>query len=62
MQDTDKLQEECTHNCMTCGHGCSENAEGVGLFEKALNGLSDIDSGELLAALQQIGVDSSEEN
>lgn len=61
MLDTDKLQEECTHNCMTCGHGCGENPDGVGLFEKALNGLSDIDSDELLAALQQIGADSSEE-
>ena len=61
MQDTDKLQEECTHNCMTCGRGCGENPDSVGLFEKALNGLSDIDSDELLAALQQIGADSSEE-
>lgn len=61
MQDTDKVQEECTHNCMTCGRGCGENSDGVGLFEKALNGLSDIDSDELLAALQQIGADSSEE-
>ena len=52
MQDTDKLQEECTHNCMTCGRGCGENPDGVGL--------SDIDSDELLAALQQIGADSSE--
>jgi len=46
---------------MTCGHGCGENSDGVGLFEKALNGLSDIDSNDLLAALQQIGADSSEE-
>ena len=48
MGDINKMEEECTHNCMTCGHGCAEGSDGVGKFEKALNKLSDIDAGELL--------------
>ena len=51
MGDINKMEEECTHNCMTCGHGC----DGVGKFEKALNKLSDIDAGELLKGLQSLG-------
>lgn len=47
MGDINKMEEECTHNCMTCGHGCAEGSDGVGKFEKALNKLSDIDAGEL---------------
>ena len=45
MGDINKMEEECTHNCMTCGHGCAEGSDGVGKFEKALNKLSDIDAG-----------------
>ena len=41
MGDINKMEEECTHNCMTCGHG--------------LNKLSDIDAGELLKGLQSLG-------
>ena len=37
MGDINKIEEECTHNCMTCGHGCAEGSDGVGKFEKALN-------------------------
>lgn len=44
---------DCTHNCMTCGKGCGEG--GVGLFEKALNGLSEIDADELLKGIQSLG-------
>ena len=39
MGDINKMEEECTHNCMTCGHGCAEGSDGVGKFEKALNNL-----------------------
>ena len=42
MGDINKMEEECTHNCMTCGHGCAEGSDGVGKFEKALNKLSDL--------------------
>ena len=42
MGDINKIEEECTHNCMTCGHGCAEGSDGVGKFEKALNKLRDI--------------------
>ena len=33
MGDINKMEEECTHNCMTCGHGCAEGSDGVGKFE-----------------------------
>ena len=40
----EKSQQECTHNCMTCGAGCSEQGgDGVGKLEKTLNALADID-------------------
>lgn len=55
MGDINKMEEECTHNCMTCGHGCAEGSDSVGKFEKALNKLSDIDAGELLKGLQSLG-------
>ena len=32
MGDINKMEEECTHNCMTCGHGCAEGSDGVGKF------------------------------
>lgn len=59
MSDMDKIQEECTHNCMTCGAGCAEHegeAKNVTL-EKALNAISEIDSDDLLKALQSIAED-----
>ena len=49
MGDINKMEEECTHNCMTCGHGCAEGSDGVGKFEKALNKLSDIDAGRVIS-------------
>lgn len=52
MEDIDRLQEECTHNCSNC-HGCGDG-DGVGKFEKALNRFSEIDSQDLLAALQSL--------
>ena len=55
MGDINKIEAECPHNCMTCGHGCAEGSDGVGKFEKALNKLSDIDAGELLKGLQSLG-------
>ena len=55
MGDINKMEEECTHNCMTCGHGCAEGSDGVGKFEKALNKLSDIDAGELLKGITVAG-------
>ena len=27
MGDINKIEEECTHNCMTCGHGCAEGSD-----------------------------------
>lgn len=51
----EKLQQECTHNCMTCGAGCSEQCgDGVGKLEKTLNALADIDTEELLKALNEM--------
>ena len=29
MVDRKKMDEECTHHCMTCGHGCAEGSDGV---------------------------------
>ena len=52
MSDVEKLQQECTHNCMTCGAGCSD--DGVGKLEKTLNALADIDTEELLKALNEM--------
>ena len=62
MADMEKLKEECTHNCMTCKAGCSEydrKAPTVTL-EKALTALSDIESDDLLKALQAIGADEAQ--
>ena len=51
----EKLRQECTHNCMTCGAGCSEQCgDGVGKLEKTLNALADIDTEELLKALNEM--------
>lgn len=58
MEENNRLQEECTHNCMTCGHGCAEGGDGVGRFEKALNRFSEIDSEDLLSALQSLAADA----
>lgn len=55
MGDINKMEEECTHNCMTCGHGCAEGSDGVGKFEKALNKLSDIDAGEAVERITVAG-------
>ena len=53
MTKEEKLQQECTHNCMTCGAGCSEHGgDGVGTLEKTLNAISEIDTEELLRALE----------
>lgn len=55
MSDMEILQQECTHNCMTCGAGCSEQCgDGVGKLEKTLNALADIDTEELLKALNEM--------
>ena len=55
MSDVEKSQQECTHNCMTCGAGCSEQGgDGVGKLEKTLNALADIDTEELLKALNEM--------
>lgn len=51
----EKSQQECTHNCMTCGAGCSEQGgDGVGKLEKTLNALADIDTEELLKVLNEM--------
>lgn len=61
MTDMKQLQEECTHNCMTCGAGCSEHEKAPAItLEKALNALSDIESEDLLKALQAIAADGEE--
>ena len=40
---------------MTCGAGCSEQGgDGVGKLEKTLNALADIDTEELLKALNEM--------
>ena len=55
MTKEEKLKQECTHNCMTCGVGCSEHAgDGVGTLEKTLNAISEIDTEELLRALEEM--------
>ena len=55
MSDVEKSQQECTHNCMTCGAGCSkQGGDGVGKLEKTLNALADIDTEELLKALNEM--------
>lgn len=55
MSDMEILQQECTHNCMTCEAGCSEQCgDGVGKLEKTLNALADIDTEELLKALNEM--------
>ena len=55
MTKEEKLQQECTHNCMTCGAGCSEHGgEGAGKLEKTLNAISEIDTEELLKALEEM--------
>ena len=55
MSNMEKSQQECTHNCMTCGAGCSEQGgDGVGKLEKTLNALADIDTEELLKALNEM--------
>lgn len=55
MTKEEKLKQECTHNCMTCGVGCSENGgDGVGTLEKTLNAISEIDTEELLRALEEM--------
>ena len=47
----EKSQQECTHNCMTCGAGCSEQGgDGVGKLEKTLNALADIVTEEITCA------------
>lgn len=60
MSDIEKTQQECTHNCMTCGAGCSEHGtgDGVGTLEKTLDAISEIDGAELLKALQALGSDA----
>ena len=55
MTKEEKLKQECTHNCMTCGVGCSEHdGDGVGTLEKTLNAISEIDTEELLRALEEM--------
>ena len=55
MTKEEKLKQECTHNCMTCGVGCSEHSsDGVGTLEKTLNAISEIDTEELLRALEEM--------
>ena len=55
MADLEKLEQECTHNCMSCGAGCSEHdGDGVGKLEKTLNAISEIDTNELLKALNEM--------
>ncbi|WP_456110684.1 hypothetical protein [Roseburia inulinivorans] len=55
MSDVKKSQQECTHNCMICGAGCSEQGgDGVGKLEKTLNALADINTEELLKALNEM--------
>ena len=54
MKESDSLQESCTHNCMTCGHGCAEGSDGVGKIEKALCSFSELDAQELLKGLQSL--------
>ena len=55
MAKEEKLQQECTHNCMTCGAGWSEHGgDRVGTLEKTLNAISEIDTEELLRALEEM--------
>lgn len=46
---------------MTCGAGCSEHEKAPAItLEKALNALSDIESEDLLKALQAVAADGEE--
>ena len=55
MTKEEKLHHECTHNCMTFGAGCSEHCgDWVGTLEKTLNAISEIDTEELLRALEEM--------
>lgn len=48
--------EACTHNCMSCGLGCDAGDKGSAdkvTLEKALYQVSELDSEELLKALEE---------
>ena len=54
MTKEEKLKQECTHNCMTCGVGCSEHGgDGVGTLEKTLNAISEIDTEETAPGIRR---------
>ena len=55
MADMEKLKEECTHNCMSCGASCSEQKKDAMTLDKALDAISSIDADELLKALNGLG-------
>ena len=51
----EEMMENCTHNCATCHSACGEQVEGgVGKLEKTLTAFSEVDSAELLKALEEI--------
>ncbi len=45
-------QQECTHVCSSCGLACDEKKDGKLTLEETLNLVGDLDSAELLKALE----------
>lgn len=49
---TEQTMEECTHVCQTCHVSCDEKKGDRLTLEETLNLVSDMDSNELLKALE----------
>lgn len=49
---TEQTMEECTHMCQTCHVSCDEKKGDRLTLEETLNLVSDMDSNELLKALE----------
>ena len=47
----DKLKNECTHNCHTCGSACSTDAKQEGFFDKIESISNQLDEDEVLKIL-----------
>lgn len=59
MTDIKKLQEECTHDCMSCGAACGEGKKDAMTLDKTLDAIANIDGEELLKALEALGEEES---
>ena len=47
----DKLKNECTHNCHTCGSSCSTDANQESFFDKIESISNQLDEDEVLRIL-----------